>query len=107
MCVICYGVTALFILCNGDEMAVRKYTYIQPIEGLFKLWYIFIFHLSGSVIVIYGAEKNVGKFTVEDYCTADLAVQKARPSLSSDRYSRSQYCVHNTYMQPHAQNIID
>lgn len=42
--------------------------------------------VTGSVIVIYGAEKNVGKFTVEDYCTADLQPQKARPSLSSDRF---------------------
>ncbi|CAL8248665.1 unnamed protein product [Merluccius merluccius] len=42
--------------------------------------------VTGHVIVIYGAEKNVGKFTVEDYCTADLPVQKARPSLSSDRF---------------------
>ncbi|XP_056457596.1 DNA polymerase delta subunit 2 [Gadus chalcogrammus] len=42
--------------------------------------------VTGSVIVIYGAEKNIGKFSVEDFCTADLPPQTARPSLSSDRF---------------------
>lgn len=41
---------------------------------------------TGSVIAIYGAERNDGKFTVEDFCTADLPVQAPRPSLSADRY---------------------
>lgn len=45
----------------------------------------YIFCVSGSVIVIYGAERSDGKFTVEDFCTADLPMQTARPSLSSDR----------------------
>lgn len=40
--------------------------------------------LSGSVIVIYGAEKNDGKFTVEDFCRADLPAQTPRPALGSD-----------------------
>lgn len=42
--------------------------------------------LSGSVIAIYGAERNDGKFTVEDFCMADLPPQRPRPVLSSDRY---------------------
>lgn len=42
--------------------------------------------VTGSVIVIYGAEKNDGKFTVEDFCMADLAPQTPRPTLSSDRF---------------------
>ncbi|XP_071779754.1 DNA polymerase delta subunit 2 [Centroberyx gerrardi] len=42
--------------------------------------------VTGSVIAIYGAEKNDGKFTVEDYCTADLPLQTARPALSSDKF---------------------
>ncbi|XP_022075503.1 DNA polymerase delta subunit 2 [Acanthochromis polyacanthus] len=42
--------------------------------------------VTGSVIAIYGAERNDGKFTVEDFCTADLPLQTARPSLSSDRF---------------------
>ncbi|XP_059920436.1 DNA polymerase delta subunit 2 [Gadus macrocephalus] len=42
--------------------------------------------VTGSVIAIYGAEKNIGKFSVEDFCTADLPPQTARPSLSSDRF---------------------
>ncbi|XP_056138752.1 DNA polymerase delta subunit 2 [Lampris incognitus] len=42
--------------------------------------------VTGSVIAIYGAEKNAGKFTVEDYCTADLPLQTPRIPLSSDRF---------------------
>ncbi|XP_070689149.1 DNA polymerase delta subunit 2 [Pempheris klunzingeri] len=42
--------------------------------------------VTGSVIAIYGAERNDGKFTVEDFCTADLPPQKPRPALSSDRF---------------------
>ncbi|KAM4616989.1 DNA polymerase delta subunit 2 [Polymixia lowei] len=42
--------------------------------------------VTGSVIAIYGAEKNDGKFTVEDFCTADLPLQTKRPALSSDRF---------------------
>lgn len=42
--------------------------------------------VTGSVIAIYGAEKNDGKFTVEDYCTADLPPQTPRPTLDSDRF---------------------
>lgn len=41
--------------------------------------------LLGSVVAIYGAEKNDGKFTVEDFCMADLPLQTPRPALSSDR----------------------
>lgn len=47
-------------------------------------WHLFILS-SGSVIAIYGAERNDGKFTVEDFCTADLPLQTARPALGSDR----------------------
>ncbi|KAM6930748.1 DNA polymerase delta subunit 2 [Xenentodon cancila] len=42
--------------------------------------------VTGSVIAIYGAEKNDGKFTVDDFCTADLPSQTSRPPLSSDRF---------------------
>uniref|UniRef100_A0A669DFX7 DNA polymerase delta subunit 2 n=1 Tax=Oreochromis niloticus TaxID=8128 RepID=A0A669DFX7_ORENI len=42
--------------------------------------------VTGSVIAVYGAERNDGKFTVEDFCTADLPLQKARPPLDSDRF---------------------
>uniref|UniRef100_A0A3P8PKS4 DNA polymerase delta subunit 2 n=1 Tax=Astatotilapia calliptera TaxID=8154 RepID=A0A3P8PKS4_ASTCA len=42
--------------------------------------------VTGSVIAVYGAERNDGKFTVEDFCTADLPLQKARPALDSDRF---------------------
>ncbi|XP_026198485.1 DNA polymerase delta subunit 2 [Anabas testudineus] len=42
--------------------------------------------VTGSVIAIYGAERNDGKFTVEDFCTADLPMQTPRPALSSDRF---------------------
>ncbi|XP_062239225.1 DNA polymerase delta subunit 2 [Platichthys flesus] len=42
--------------------------------------------VTGSIIAIYGAEKNDGKFTVEDFCTADLPLQTTRPVLSSDRF---------------------
>ncbi|KAM3867809.1 DNA polymerase delta subunit 2 [Diretmus argenteus] len=41
--------------------------------------------VTGSVFAVYGAEKNDGKFTVEDYCTAGLPSQTPRPLLSSDR----------------------
>ncbi len=41
---------------------------------------------SGSVIAIMGAEKNDGKFTVEDFCMADIPLQTPRQPLSSDRY---------------------
>lgn len=40
----------------------------------------------GSVIAIMGAEKNDGKFTVEDFCMADLPPQTPRQPPSSDRY---------------------
>uniref|UniRef100_A0A8C7YNJ6 DNA polymerase delta subunit 2 n=2 Tax=Oryzias sinensis TaxID=183150 RepID=A0A8C7YNJ6_9TELE len=42
--------------------------------------------VTGSVVAIYGAEKNDGKFTVEDFCMADLPLQTPRPALSSDRF---------------------
>lgn len=42
--------------------------------------------VTGSVIAIYGAERNIGKFTVEDFCTADLPLQTNRPALGSDRF---------------------
>ncbi|KAF7667921.1 hypothetical protein LDENG_00042190 [Lucifuga dentata] len=42
--------------------------------------------VTGSVVAVYGAEENEGKFTVEDYCMADLPLQTARPALSSDRF---------------------
>ncbi|XP_007247162.2 DNA polymerase delta subunit 2 [Astyanax mexicanus] len=42
--------------------------------------------VTGSVIAIMGAEKNDGKFTVEDYCFADLPPQAPREPLNSDRF---------------------
>nr|XP_055024153.1 DNA polymerase delta subunit 2 [Misgurnus anguillicaudatus] len=42
--------------------------------------------VTGSVIAIMGAEKNDGKFTVEDYCLADLPPQATRKPPSSDRF---------------------
>lgn len=42
--------------------------------------------VTGSVIAIYGAEKNDGMFTVEDFCMADLPLQTSRSALSSDRF---------------------
>ncbi|CAN9513444.1 unnamed protein product [Ophioblennius macclurei] len=42
--------------------------------------------VTGSVIAIYGAERNEGKFSVEDFCTADLPSQAERPTLTSDRF---------------------
>ncbi|XP_077417452.1 DNA polymerase delta subunit 2 [Vanacampus margaritifer] len=42
--------------------------------------------VTGSVIAVYGAEKNDGKFTVEDFCTADLPAQTVRPALDADRF---------------------
>lgn len=41
--------------------------------------------LSGSVVAIYGAERNDGKFTVEDFCMADLPQQSPKPLQDSDR----------------------
>ncbi|XP_008334746.1 DNA polymerase delta subunit 2 [Cynoglossus semilaevis] len=42
--------------------------------------------ITGSIVAVYGAERNDGKFTVEDFCTADLPAQPERPALDSDRY---------------------
>ncbi|KAI1900906.1 hypothetical protein AGOR_G00054660 [Albula goreensis] len=42
--------------------------------------------VTGSVIAVFGAEKNDGKFTVEGFCTADLPAQTARQPLSSERF---------------------
>ncbi|XP_037114196.1 DNA polymerase delta subunit 2 [Syngnathus acus] len=42
--------------------------------------------VTGSVIAVYGAERNDGKFTVEDFCTADLPAQTVRPALNADRF---------------------
>lgn len=50
-----------------------------------KSW---LFFLPGSVFAIYGAERNDGKFTVEDFCTADLPQQMPRPALDSDRSAK-------------------
>lgn len=41
---------------------------------------------TGCVVAIYGTETIDGKFTVEDFCTADLPAQSPRPALSSDRF---------------------
>jgi len=70
---------------------------------------------SGSVIAIYGAEKNDGKFTVEDFCMADLPQQTPRPALSSDRYTLTHTHTHTlTHTQLKSQpsviiysNIVD
>lgn len=41
---------------------------------------------TGCVVAIYGAETIDGKFTVEDFCTADLPPQTPRPTLNTDRF---------------------
>ncbi|KAK7933868.1 hypothetical protein WMY93_004764 [Mugilogobius chulae] len=41
---------------------------------------------TGCVVAIYGAETIDGKFTVEDFCTADLPVQTPRPAIGTDRF---------------------
>lgn len=41
---------------------------------------------TGSVIAILGIEQNDGKFTVEDFCVADLPPQTPREPLNTDRY---------------------
>ncbi|CAF90299.1 unnamed protein product, partial [Tetraodon nigroviridis] len=42
--------------------------------------------VTGSVIAIYGSERNDGKFTVEDFCLAGFPLQTPRPALSCDRF---------------------
>ncbi|KAM9476012.1 DNA polymerase delta subunit 2 isoform 1-T2 [Clarias gariepinus] len=42
--------------------------------------------VTGSVIAVLGAEKNDGKFTVEDFCLADLPPQTPREPLNTDRF---------------------
>ncbi|KAK3540018.1 hypothetical protein QTP70_022811, partial [Hemibagrus guttatus] len=42
--------------------------------------------VTGSVIAILGAEKNDGKFTVEDFCLANLPPQTPREPLDTDRF---------------------
>lgn len=42
--------------------------------------------VTGSVVAIHGAERNNGKFTVEDFCMADLPPQTPRPAVSADRF---------------------
>ncbi|XP_016105034.1 DNA polymerase delta subunit 2-like [Sinocyclocheilus grahami] len=50
--------------------------------------------VTGSVIAIMGAEKNDGKFTVEDFCMADLPPQTPRQPLGSDRVNVRFQSVH-------------
>ncbi|KAI5624051.1 DNA polymerase delta subunit 2 [Silurus asotus] len=42
--------------------------------------------VTGSVIAVLGAEKNDGKFTVEDFCLADLPPQTPPEPLKADRF---------------------
>ncbi|KAM9392647.1 DNA polymerase delta subunit 2 isoform 1-T2 [Pholidichthys leucotaenia] len=42
--------------------------------------------VTGSIIAVYGAERTDGKFTVEDFCTANLPLQTPRAALDSDRF---------------------
>lgn len=42
--------------------------------------------VTGSVIAIYGTERNDGKFTVEDFCLAGFPSQTPRPALNCDRF---------------------
>ncbi|XP_030642330.1 DNA polymerase delta subunit 2 [Chanos chanos] len=42
--------------------------------------------VTGSVIAVLGAEKNDGKFMVEEFCMADLPSQTPRPPLNTDRF---------------------
>ncbi|XP_035234603.1 DNA polymerase delta subunit 2 [Anguilla anguilla] len=42
--------------------------------------------VTGSVIAVFGAEKNDGKFTVDGFCVAELPPQAPRQPLSSDRF---------------------
>lgn len=41
---------------------------------------------TGCVVAIYGSETIDGKFTVEDFCTADLPAQTLRAALNTDRF---------------------
>lgn len=52
-----------------------------------------VYSPTGSVVAILGAEKNDGKFTVEDYCLADLPPQTPREPLNADR------CVYYLYTE--------
>lgn len=54
-------------------------------QHLFLLVLSLVCCLKGSVVAIMGAEKNDGKFTVEDFCTADLPAQTPRKIPESDR----------------------
>ncbi|XP_061116266.1 DNA polymerase delta subunit 2 [Conger conger] len=42
--------------------------------------------VTGTVITVFGAEKNDGKFTVVGFCVADLPPQAPRQPPSSDRF---------------------
>uniref|UniRef100_A0AAY4DHS1 DNA polymerase delta subunit 2 n=1 Tax=Denticeps clupeoides TaxID=299321 RepID=A0AAY4DHS1_9TELE len=42
--------------------------------------------VTGTVIAVKGAERNDGKFTVEDFCLSDLPEQPPRQRLESNRF---------------------
>ncbi|XP_039624544.1 DNA polymerase delta subunit 2 [Polypterus senegalus] len=67
---------------QSDELILEDELQRIKLEGAIDVQKFF----TGSVIVVFGSEKNDGKFMVEDYCTADLPPQRIRPDLCKDSF---------------------
>ncbi|XP_006625387.1 DNA polymerase delta subunit 2 [Lepisosteus oculatus] len=69
-------------ICQSDELILEDELQRIKLEGNIDTQKL----VTGSVVAVFGAEKNDGKFTVESYCTADLPCQPPRKDLDADQY---------------------
>ncbi|XP_041088314.1 DNA polymerase delta subunit 2-like [Polyodon spathula] len=69
-------------ITQSDELILEDELQRIKLEGAIKVQNF----VTGSVIAVYGAEKNNGKFMVEEYCTAELPPQPPRRGPHADRF---------------------
>lgn len=69
-------------ISQSDELILEDELQRIKLEGAIEVQNF----VTGSVIAVYGAEKNDGKFMVEEYCTAELPPQSPRRGPHADRF---------------------
>ncbi|XP_033852558.2 DNA polymerase delta subunit 2 [Acipenser ruthenus] len=69
-------------ISQSDELILEDELQRIKLEGAIEVQNF----VTGSVIAVYGAEKNDGKFMVEEYCRAELPPQSPRRGPHADRF---------------------
>ncbi|MGH0181801.1 UNVERIFIED_CONTAM: hypothetical protein FKN15_007740 [Acipenser sinensis] len=74
-------------ISQSDELILEDELQRIKLEGAIEVQNFVTGKEQGSlVIAVYGAEKNDGKFMVEEYCTAELPPQSPRRGPHADRF---------------------